>query len=219
MEPEALRPDAFLPGMDGRRGPAVGSPSPTSSSRRLEDRSHPPGGLQSQRRRGNGIGRRRQRRERGRLLRQETCAARSSSPTAFWRECRNWRSRSMVRQVSSATCPTRPRHGRAWITTVVRWGHLDARQPSGFAFMVSRQTAEALRVSLAKRRKRHSECPRESGRRPWPLDGRDRPQFPAPTLLREKSSIAAISITNVRERTITEADASPFLNPRACWRI
>jgi len=30
-------------------------------------------------------------------------------------------------------------------TTIVRWGHLDARQPSGFAFMVSRQTAESLR--------------------------------------------------------------------------
>jgi aminopeptidase YwaD len=33
-------------------------------------------------------------------------------------------------------------------TTVVRWGHLDARQPSGFAFMVSRQAAEALRSRL-----------------------------------------------------------------------
>src|SRR6202171_3884536 len=33
-------------------------------------------------------------------------------------------------------------------TTVVRWGHLDARQPSGFAFMISRQTAEALRSRL-----------------------------------------------------------------------
>ncbi len=34
-------------------------------------------------------------------------------------------------------------------TTLVRWGHLDARQPSGFAFMVSRQTAEALRTRLS----------------------------------------------------------------------
>jgi aminopeptidase YwaD len=33
-------------------------------------------------------------------------------------------------------------------TTIVRWGHLDARQSSGFAFMVSRQTAEALRARL-----------------------------------------------------------------------
>ncbi|HEY1273015.1 MAG TPA: M28 family peptidase [Terriglobales bacterium] len=32
--------------------------------------------------------------------------------------------------------------------TLVRWGHLDARQPAGFAFMVSRATAEALRVQL-----------------------------------------------------------------------
>ena len=32
--------------------------------------------------------------------------------------------------------------------TLVRWGHLDARQPSGFAFMVSRQAAEALRARL-----------------------------------------------------------------------
>src|SRR6266849_1917378 len=41
-----------------------------------------------------------------------------------------------------------PNQTTAWSgldTTVVRWGHLDARQPSGFAFMVSRQTAEALR--------------------------------------------------------------------------
>ncbi|MGB6630171.1 MAG: M28 family peptidase [Terriglobales bacterium] len=41
-----------------------------------------------------------------------------------------------------------PNQTTAWSgldTTIVRWGHLDARQPSGFAFMVSRQTAEALR--------------------------------------------------------------------------
>ncbi len=41
-----------------------------------------------------------------------------------------------------------PNQTTAWSgldTTVVRWGHLDARQPSGFAFMVSHQTAEALR--------------------------------------------------------------------------
>src|SRR5208283_2199653 len=44
-----------------------------------------------------------------------------------------------------------PNQTTAWSgldTTVVRWGHLDARQPSGFAFMVSRQTAEALRARL-----------------------------------------------------------------------
>jgi hypothetical protein len=44
-----------------------------------------------------------------------------------------------------------PNQTTAWSgmdITVVRWGHLDARQPSGFAFMVSRQTAEALRSRL-----------------------------------------------------------------------
>jgi aminopeptidase YwaD len=44
-----------------------------------------------------------------------------------------------------------PNQTTAWSgldTTIVRWGHLDARQPSGFAFMVSRQTAEALRTRL-----------------------------------------------------------------------
>jgi aminopeptidase YwaD len=44
-----------------------------------------------------------------------------------------------------------PNQTTAWSgldQTVVRWGHLDARQPSGFAFMVSRQTAEALRSGL-----------------------------------------------------------------------
>src|SRR6202163_898691 len=44
-----------------------------------------------------------------------------------------------------------PNQTTAWSgidTTVVRWGHLDARQPAGFAFMISRQTAEALRSRL-----------------------------------------------------------------------
>ncbi len=44
-----------------------------------------------------------------------------------------------------------PNQTTAWSgldTTLVRWGHLDARQPAGFAFMVSRQTAEALRTRL-----------------------------------------------------------------------
>ncbi len=44
-----------------------------------------------------------------------------------------------------------PNQTTAWSgldKTVVRWGHLDARQSSGFAFMVSRQTAEALRSRL-----------------------------------------------------------------------
>jgi aminopeptidase YwaD len=44
-----------------------------------------------------------------------------------------------------------PNQTTAWSgldTTVIRWGHLNARQPSGFAFMASRQTAEALRSRL-----------------------------------------------------------------------
>ena len=44
-----------------------------------------------------------------------------------------------------------PNQTSAWSgldATIVRWGHLDARQSSGFAFMVSRQTAEALRSRL-----------------------------------------------------------------------
>jgi aminopeptidase YwaD len=44
-----------------------------------------------------------------------------------------------------------PNQTTAWSgldTTLIRWGHLDARQPSGFAFMVSRQAAEALRARL-----------------------------------------------------------------------
>jgi hypothetical protein len=44
-----------------------------------------------------------------------------------------------------------PNQTTAWSgldNTVVRWGHLNARQPSGFAFMVSRQTADALRSRL-----------------------------------------------------------------------
>jgi hypothetical protein len=44
-----------------------------------------------------------------------------------------------------------PNQTTAWSgldKTLVRWGHLDARQPSGFAFMVSRETAESLRARL-----------------------------------------------------------------------
>ncbi len=44
-----------------------------------------------------------------------------------------------------------PNQTTAWSgldKTVIRWGHLDARQPAGFAFMVSKQTAEALRARL-----------------------------------------------------------------------
>jgi aminopeptidase YwaD len=44
-----------------------------------------------------------------------------------------------------------PNQSTAWSgldKTLVRWGHLEARQPSGFAFMISRETAEALRDRL-----------------------------------------------------------------------
>ena len=44
-----------------------------------------------------------------------------------------------------------PNQTTAWSgldPTIIRWGHLDARQASGFAFMVSHQTAEALRGRL-----------------------------------------------------------------------
>lgn len=44
-----------------------------------------------------------------------------------------------------------PNQTTAWSgldKTLVRWGHLEARQTSGFAFMISRETAEALRDRL-----------------------------------------------------------------------
>jgi len=44
-----------------------------------------------------------------------------------------------------------PNQTTAWSgvdRTLVRWGHLDARQPAGFAFMVSRNAAEAFRIRL-----------------------------------------------------------------------
>jgi hypothetical protein len=45
-----------------------------------------------------------------------------------------------------------PNQTTAWSglnTDVIRWGHLDARLPRGFAFMVSRATAAGLRAPLA----------------------------------------------------------------------
>jgi aminopeptidase YwaD len=45
-----------------------------------------------------------------------------------------------------------PNQTTAWSgldTTIIRWGHLDALQPKGFAFMVSRGTATALRAKLS----------------------------------------------------------------------
>ena len=46
-----------------------------------------------------------------------------------------------------------PNQTTAWSgldTTIVRWGHLNALLPNGFAFMVSRGTATALRVQLTR---------------------------------------------------------------------
>jgi hypothetical protein len=45
-----------------------------------------------------------------------------------------------------------PNQTTAWSgldPTLIRWGHLNARQPAGFAFMVSRQTATDLRARLS----------------------------------------------------------------------
>ena len=44
-----------------------------------------------------------------------------------------------------------PNQTTAWSgldPSIIRWGHLDARQSAGFAFMVSRQTAESLRSQM-----------------------------------------------------------------------
>ena len=44
-----------------------------------------------------------------------------------------------------------PNQSTAWSgldKTLVRWGHMNAREPNGFAFMVSRETAEQLRARL-----------------------------------------------------------------------
>lgn len=44
-----------------------------------------------------------------------------------------------------------PNQSTAWSgldRSLVRWGHLDARLPTGFAFMISRDTAESLRARL-----------------------------------------------------------------------
>jgi hypothetical protein len=46
-----------------------------------------------------------------------------------------------------------PNQATAWSgldSTLIRWGHLDARQTTGFAFMISRQAATLFRLRLAK---------------------------------------------------------------------
>ena len=58
---------------------------------------------------------------------------------------------AVVKHGAAGIVSDMPNQTTAWSgldPTIVRWGHLDARQPTGFAFMVSRQTAEALRASL-----------------------------------------------------------------------
>jgi aminopeptidase YwaD len=45
-----------------------------------------------------------------------------------------------------------PNQSTAWSgmdPTLIRWGHLDARQPRGFAFMISKTTATALRAQMS----------------------------------------------------------------------
>ncbi|HKS76871.1 MAG TPA: DUF4910 domain-containing protein [Terriglobales bacterium] len=47
-----------------------------------------------------------------------------------------------------------PNQTTAWSgldRTLIRWGHLDGRRPAGFAFMVSKETAEAFRARLRNR--------------------------------------------------------------------
>ena len=58
---------------------------------------------------------------------------------------------AIVQRGAAGIVSDMPNQTTAWSgldTTVVRWGHLEARQSSGFAFMVSRQTAEAMRSRL-----------------------------------------------------------------------
>jgi aminopeptidase YwaD len=58
---------------------------------------------------------------------------------------------AIVQRGAAGIVSDMPNQTTAWSgldTTIVRWGHLEARQASGFAFMISRQTAEALRLRL-----------------------------------------------------------------------
>jgi hypothetical protein len=58
---------------------------------------------------------------------------------------------AIVQKGAAGIVSDMPNQTTAWSgldTTIVRWGHLDARQSSGFAFMVSRQTAEAMRSHM-----------------------------------------------------------------------
>jgi aminopeptidase YwaD len=58
---------------------------------------------------------------------------------------------AIVQRGAAGIVSDMPNQTTAWSgldTTIVRWGHLEARQASGFAFMISRQTTEALRLRL-----------------------------------------------------------------------
>jgi aminopeptidase YwaD len=58
---------------------------------------------------------------------------------------------AVVRYGAAGIVSDMPNQTTAWSgldRSVVRWGHLEARQPAGFAFMVSRDTAESLRARL-----------------------------------------------------------------------
>jgi aminopeptidase YwaD len=58
---------------------------------------------------------------------------------------------AMIEHGAAGIVSDMPNQTTAWSgldTTVVRWGHLDAYAPTGFAFMVSRGTATALREKL-----------------------------------------------------------------------
>ncbi len=59
---------------------------------------------------------------------------------------------AVVEHGASGVVSAMPNQTTAWSgldTTIVRWGHLDPRLTTGFAFMVSRGTATALRAQLA----------------------------------------------------------------------
>ena len=105
-----------------------------------------------------------------------------------------------------------PNQTTAWSgldPTLIRWGHLDARQPSGFAFMVSRQAAEALRARLASGEPitLNAHVKAEVGSGHWTVVTGT---IPAPIPRQAKSFTVATSITNVRVPTTMAADASPF---------
>jgi aminopeptidase YwaD len=58
---------------------------------------------------------------------------------------------AVVRYGAAGIVSDMPNQTTAWSGldhTLVRWGHLDARLPAGFAFMISRESAESLRTRL-----------------------------------------------------------------------